>query len=134
MGGWGGGWQRRGAPPRLEAHIPPAACGRVISPGKRPPASQRREGVESEAAEVSGGRRSYGRSPSLPGIPVLSDGAQRRVFSPCAVTDVVSHDEFGIFLCCCSTRLFTFVDLSPIFSCQDLGFGIDFKKMFLLKL
>lgn len=89
-----------------------------------------REGVESEAAEVSGGRRSYGRSPSPPGIPVLSDGAQRRVFSPRAVTDVVSHDGFGIFLCCCSTRLFTFVDLSPIFSRQDLGFGIDLKNCF----
>lgn len=49
------GWPRRGAPRRLEAHIPPAACGRVISPGKRPPASQRGRGLsprQQRSAEV----------------------------------------------------------------------------------
>lgn len=88
-------------------------------------------GVESEAAEVSGGRRSYGQSPSPPGIPVLSDRAQRClrcVFPPCGVTDATSHVKFGIFLRCCSTRLFTSVDLFPIFSCgghwpPSLGVG-----------
>lgn len=52
-------------------------------------------GVESE---VSGGRRSYGRSPSPPRIPVLSDGAQTMCCRR-GVTDVASHGEFRIFLC-----------------------------------